>query len=58
VLILTRHPGERVMIGSDVVVTVLSVRGTLVRVGITAPKSVPVHREEVQRRIDREKIPS
>jgi carbon storage regulator len=47
VLVLTRRPGESVMIGDDVVITVLEVRGDVVRLGIRAPRSVPVHREEV-----------
>ena len=47
VLVLTRRPGESVMIGDDVVVTVLDVRGDVVRLGIKAPRSVQVHREEV-----------
>lgn len=46
-LVLTRRPGESVMIGDDVVVTVLDVRGDVVRLGIKAPRSVQVHREEV-----------
>ena len=46
-LVLTRRPGESVMIGDDVVITVLEVRGDVVRLGIRAPRSVPVHREEV-----------
>jgi carbon storage regulator len=47
VLVLTRRPGESVMVGDDVVITVLEVRGDVVRLGIRAPRSVPVHREEV-----------
>jgi carbon storage regulator len=47
VLVLTRRPGESIMIGDDIVVTVLDVRGEVVRVGIRAPRSVQVHREEV-----------
>lgn len=50
-LIVTRRIGERIMIGSDVTVTVLGVKGNQVRVGIEAPKSVPVHREEIFERI-------
>lgn len=46
-LVLTRRPGESIMIGDDIVVTVLDVRGDVVRVGIKAPRSVQVHREEV-----------
>lgn len=54
-LVLTRKPGETLLIGDDVKVVVLGVRGNLVRVGIDAPKSVPVHRQEVYARIQREK---
>lgn len=54
-LIVTRRIGERIMIGSDVVVTVLGVaKGNQVRIGIEAPKSVPVHREEIFERIKRQ----
>jgi carbon storage regulator len=47
VLVLSRRAGESVVIGNDVVVTVLEVRGDVVRVGIAAPREVAVHREEV-----------
>lgn len=53
-LILTRRPGETVMIGDDVELTVLGVVGNQVRIGITAPKNVPVHRREIYERIKRE----
>jgi carbon storage regulator len=53
-LILTRRTGETVMIGSDVTLTVLGVKGNQVRIGINAPKSVPVHREEIYERIQRQ----
>jgi carbon storage regulator len=53
-LILTRRVGETVMIGDDVTVTVLGVKGNQVRVGINAPKNVAVHREEIFERIKRE----
>ncbi len=46
-LVLTRHANQSIMIGDDVVVTVLEVRGDQVRLGITAPRSVDVHREEI-----------
>jgi carbon storage regulator len=47
VLVLTRHVHQSIVIGHDVVVTVLEVRGDQVRLGITAPKEIQVHREEV-----------
>ena len=50
-LVLTRRPSESVMIGDDVVVTVLEVRGDVVRLGINAPRSVQVHREEIYREL-------
>jgi carbon storage regulator len=53
-LILTRRVGETVMIGNDVTVTVLGVKGNQVRIGINAPKTVAVHREEIFERIKRE----
>jgi carbon storage regulator len=53
-LILTRRVGETVMIGNDVTVTVLGVKGNQVRIGINAPKNVAVHREEIYDRIKRE----
>lgn len=53
-LILTRRIGESVFIGEEVRMTVLGVRGTQVRIGINAPKNVPVHREEIYYRIKNE----
>lgn len=53
-LILTRRVGETLMIGNDVTVTVLGVKGNQVRVGIEAPKSVAVHRQEIYERIKEE----
>ena len=50
-LILTRRVGESLRIGDDVSVTVLGIKGSQVRLGVNAPKSVPVHREEVYDRI-------
>ena len=54
-LILTRRVGESVMIGDDASVVVLGVKGGQVRLGVQAPKNVPVHREEIYKRIAAEK---
>jgi carbon storage regulator len=53
-LILTRRAGEVLRIGEDVSITVLAFKGNQVRLGIAAPKSIPVHREEIFRRIAEE----
>lgn len=53
-LILTRRVGETVVIGDDVTVTVLGVKGNQVRLGVNAPREVAVHREEIFERIQRE----
>lgn len=52
-LVLSRHASERIMIGDDVVVTIVAIRGDKVRVGITAPDGTPVHRQEVYDAIKR-----
>jgi carbon storage regulator len=55
-LILTRRVGETLMIGDEITVTVLDVKGNQVRLGINAPKSVAVHREEIYERIVQESL--
>jgi carbon storage regulator len=51
VLVLTRRSGESVMVGDEVVITVLEVRGDVIRLGIAAPRTIQVHREEVYREL-------
>lgn len=55
-LILTRRSSEVVRVGDDVVVTVLGVKGNQVRIGISAPKSVPMHRGEIYERTQSERL--
>ncbi len=55
-LILTRRVGETLVIGDDVTITVLGVKGNQVRIGVKAPKSVSVHREEIFERIRNERV--
>ena len=57
-LILTRRQAESFMIGDDITVAVLAVNGSQVRLGIKAPRAVPVHREEIFRRIEAERMSS
>lgn len=54
-LILTRRVGETLMIGDDVEVTVLGVKGNQIRLGTKAPKTTPVHRQEIYQKIEMEK---
>ena len=54
-LILTRRVGETLVIGDNVTVTVLGVKGNQVRIGVTAPRSVSVHRQEIYERIRKER---
>ena len=56
-LVLSRHRDESIVIGDDVVITVVDIRGDKVRLGIQAPTEVPVHRQEVYDAIQREKPP-
>jgi carbon storage regulator len=53
-LVLTRRPGQSIMIGNDITVTVLEIRNDQVRIGVDAPRSIQVHREEIYEQIARE----
>ncbi len=55
-LVLSRYKDESIMIGEEIEVTVVDVRGNKVRLGITAPRSIPVHRKEVYEAIHRQEI--
>ena len=55
-LILTRRRGEALMVGDDVTLTVLGVKGNQVRIGINAPRDIPVHREEIYQKIKQEQM--
>jgi carbon storage regulator len=54
-LILTRRVGETIMIGDDITLTVLGIRGNQTRIGFTAPAETPIHREEIYLKIQEEK---
>lgn len=54
-LILTRRLGESIIIGEDIVVTILGLKGNQVRIGTDAPKNMSVHREEIKHKIDAQK---
>lgn len=55
-LVLSRHRDESIMIGDDVVITIVDIRGDKVRLGINAPQDIPVHRQEVYEAIKRENL--
>ncbi len=57
-LVLTRREGENICINDDIIIHILDINGKQVKIGITAPKSVKVHREEVYQRIKSGKIPA
>ena len=55
-LVITRKPGERITIGDNVVVTVVEVRGSLVKLGVEAPRSISIHRQEIYDRIRKQNL--
>jgi carbon storage regulator len=55
-LVLSRNKGERIVIGNNIVLTVVDIRGDRVRLGFTGPTEVPIHREEVYRRLEEEAV--
>ena len=55
-MVLTRRPGESIMIGEDIEISIANVAGDKVRIGITAPRKIPVHRKEVYEAIQKEKV--
>lgn len=55
-LVITRKPGERITIGDNIVVTVIEVKGSLVRLGVEAPKSISIHRQEIYDRIRKQNM--
>ena len=55
-LVLTRQRGERIMVDDNIIITIIEVRGDKVRIGIEAPDDVSIHREEVYKAIQREKL--
>jgi len=57
-LVLTRRVGETLIVGNDVSVTILGVKGNQIRIGVNAPKDVTVHREEIYERIQRAQHPA
>lgn len=55
-LVLTRRPGESIIVGQDIVITVIEIKGGQVRIGIDAPREVQVHREEIYEQVRQENI--